>query len=85
MLTVSESKNLSADIRDAGAQKVMLHACYSARTLNLTVEVLDSAYVKANGEAVRADTAAFIAAACTQAAEEMGLPVGGLTAEGSCD
>ena len=81
MLTMNESRNLSADIRDeSGNQKVMLHASYSRRTLNLTVEVLDSAYVQANDAQVSADTATFIAAACAQAAQDMGLPIGSVTA-----
>lgn len=77
MLEFKERTNLSADIRDdSGNQKVMLHASFGAKNLNLTVEVLDAAFVTQNADSVAADTAQFIAEVCQRAASDCALPTG---------
>lgn len=79
-MTVSQSKTLSASLRDAdNNQKLMLHASFSERGLSLSVEVLDAAYVAANRDAADRDTAQFIALACAEAAEA-GVPAGRVNA-----
>lgn len=78
-MNIRTTQNMSADIRDeSGMQKVMLHAGYGARSLNLTVEVLDPAYVKANAASAEEDVAQFVAAACAEAAKA-GLPTSRIT------
>lgn len=77
MLEFKERTNLSADIRDgSGNQKVMLHASFGAKSLNLTVEVLDAAFVTQNADSVADDTAQFIAQVCQRAAADNALPTG---------
>lgn len=74
MLKTRESISLNADIRDASNnQKVMLHATYSATSLNLNVDVLDADYVRGNSEDVQADVQAFLLEACKRASN-MGIP-----------
>lgn len=74
MLKTRESISLNADIRDASNnQKVMLHATYSATSLNLNVDVLDADYVRGNSEDVQADVQAFLFEACKRASN-MGIP-----------
>ena len=80
MLDVKERTSLSADIRDEnGNQKVMLHASYGAKSQNLTVEVLDGAYVAANTAGVESDVAQFASAVCQRAAAEYALPTSRIT------
>lgn len=80
MLDMKERTNLSADIRDeGGVQKVMLHASYAAKSLNLTVEVLDQAYVAANTASVESDVAAFVSAVCQRAAADCAMPTSRIT------
>lgn len=76
-MKMTESHNLSADIRDeAGNQKVMLHASYGARTFNLTVETLDAGYVADHREDVQEETETFIREALLRASGEIAaLPV----------
>lgn len=82
MLDMKERTNLSADIRDeGGSQKVMLHANYGARSLNLTIEVLDCAYVAANTASVEGDVAAFVSAVCQRAAADNSLPTSRITSD----
>lgn len=78
-MRMTESHNLNADICDAtGNQKVMLHASYSARVLDIHVEVLDADYAQRNPEAVRGDTATFLREALSRASGELtALPEGG--------
>lgn len=77
MLEFNERTNLNADIRDEGGnQKVMLHASFGTKSLNLNVEVLDAAYVTQNADSVAADTAQFIAEVCRRAASDCSLPTG---------
>lgn len=78
-MNIRTTQNMNADICDEnGSQKVMLHASYGARSLNLTVEVLDPAYVQAHTASVETDAAQFIAAACAEAAKA-GLPTSRVT------
>lgn len=78
-MKLTESRSLNADIRDAaGNQKVMLHASYSDRVLDIHVEVLDGDYAQRNPEAVREDTATFLREAMYRASGELtALPEGG--------
>lgn len=74
MLKTTETISLSADIRDErGTQRVMLHATYGQRTLDMRMEVLDSDYVAQNRQAVEADVAQFMREALARAAAN-GLP-----------
>ena len=76
-MKLTESHNLSGDIRDAGGvQKVMLRAGYSARTFSLTVETLDAEYVGEHRDEVQTETEAFIREAIYRASGELAaLPV----------
>lgn len=78
-MKLTESHSLNADLRDAtGNQKVMLHASYSARVLDIHVEVLDGDYAQRNADAVREDTATFLREALFRASGELAaLPEGG--------
>lgn len=80
MLTTYETINLNAEVRDGGAQKVMLHVSYRAgANLNLSVEVLDAEYVAAHQTDVQQAVAGFVAEACARAAAA-GVPIGGVVA-----
>lgn len=71
-MKLTESHNLSGDIRDAGGvQKVMLRAGYSARTFSLTVETLDNGYVADHRAEVQAETETFIREAIWRASGEI--------------
>ena len=71
-MKLTESHNLRCDVRDAnGNQKVMMHAGYSSRTFNLTVETLDAEYVAQHAAEVQADTEAFIREAICRASGEL--------------
>ena len=48
--------------------------------MNLTVEVLDKAYVTQNASSVSADVAAFFEAVCQRAANDCALPTGSVKA-----
>lgn len=76
-MKMTESHNLSADIRDeSGNQKVMLHASYGARAFHLTVETLDADYVAQHVDEVQEETAGFISEAVHRASGELAaLPV----------
>ncbi|MED9821512.1 MAG: hypothetical protein U0J65_05720 [Christensenellales bacterium] len=77
MMEIKEQRSLHADIRDAdGRQTVMLHVSYGEKMMNLTVEVLDKAYVTQNASSVSADVAAFFEAVCQRAANDCALPTG---------
>ena len=79
MLDINQTKSLHADVRDEERnQKVILHASFGAKIMNLSVEVLDPAYVVANTAIVEADVAEFIAMACQEAAKG-GLPTSRVT------
>ncbi len=81
MVEIKEQTTLRADVRDdGGSQKVMLHVSYGEKMMNLTVEVLDKAYVTQNVKNVAADVAAFFEAVCRRAADDCALPTGSVKA-----
>ena len=81
MMEIKEQTSLRADVRDdGGSQKVMLHVNYGEKMMNLTVEVLDKAYVTQNASRVAADVAAFFETVCQRAANDCALPTGGVKA-----
>lgn len=80
MLVSYETTNLNAEVRDGGAQKVMLHAQYRAgQNINLSVDVLDAEYVAAHHGEVTQAVAEFVEEACARAAAA-DVPVGGVVA-----
>ncbi len=69
------TQNLHGDLLENGVQKVMLQATIrEERLLQIHVEVLDPAYVKANQADVQAAIGAFVLRAAN-AATENGVPV----------
>lgn len=73
--TIRETTNLTADIVDGGAQRVMMHAALCAgERMEIIVNLLDAEYCAAHADDVRAKLSAFVLGVCKRAGR-MSIPI----------